>query len=413
MKSRLLVLLCAITIMLVGCGNKHEHTWIEATCDSPKTCSECGATEGDALGHKWVEADCYNPKTCSVCNNTEGSPNEHKWIEATFDAPQTCSVCGTTVGEKYELSLVKKPLNARLSVEQLQEYINSELKESGENCAITILSIDGNICFSNGKIVQEISYDWDNGTYYTQPQGYIVYDSDGNIEKFIRNTELEQDAENGIFQDSIFGKTWYETCFHAGEAPIVDAGLSRLVNLEGDVVYKLDDNLIEEFRSYNHYLAFTDSYGNNYYLSYNDDKSTGLYLDSEFKKITDESIIKSLNARLSNDYDKYDYCGYCTEDILLLHTTDENAEKPYLFVNSNGDILASYKVASAFVGDYAFVSNDGVNYDIINNNFEVVMTNAISSSDRLITLNEKDFYYNEDGQELRLSIEVIGGPGEE
>lgn len=389
MKLRLLVLSCAITVMLVGCGKEpeHEHTWGQATCDLPKTCSECGATEGDALGHQW--------------------------IEATFDAPQTCSVCGTTVGEKYEYSLVKKPLNDIPSVEQLQEYIDSEIEENGEICVITILSDPDAFCLSDGTIVQFFSYDWDNGTYYVQPNGFIVSDADGNIKRFIRNTELEQDAANGIFPDLIWGKTWYESHFTAGEAPIVDMGLSRLCNLEGNVVYTLDDNLIDEFRSYEHYLAYTDSYGNNYFILHNDDKSTVLYLDSEFKKITDENIIKSLNVRLNYDRDKYDLCAYCMEDIILLHTKDENVEKPYLFVNSNGDILASYKVAVKFTGDYAFVSNDGVNYDIINNNFEVVMTNAISSSDRLFTLNEKDLYYNEDGQELRLSIEVIGGPGEE
>lgn len=30
----------------------HEHTWVEATCTEPRTCTECGATEGEALGHE-------------------------------------------------------------------------------------------------------------------------------------------------------------------------------------------------------------------------------------------------------------------------------------------------------------------------------------------------------------------------
>ena len=50
MKKVAILILCMImTIALVGCG--HEHTWQEATCISPKTCSECGETEGGALGH--------------------------------------------------------------------------------------------------------------------------------------------------------------------------------------------------------------------------------------------------------------------------------------------------------------------------------------------------------------------------
>lgn len=41
------LLVCAL--MLTGCMCEHE--WTEATCTSPKTCSKCEATEGEALGH--------------------------------------------------------------------------------------------------------------------------------------------------------------------------------------------------------------------------------------------------------------------------------------------------------------------------------------------------------------------------
>jgi hypothetical protein len=32
------------------------HTWVNADCDTPKTCSVCGATEGEALGHSFGAA---------------------------------------------------------------------------------------------------------------------------------------------------------------------------------------------------------------------------------------------------------------------------------------------------------------------------------------------------------------------
>ena len=37
------VLMCAL--LLAACGCKHE-TWKEADCETPKTCAECGETEG-------------------------------------------------------------------------------------------------------------------------------------------------------------------------------------------------------------------------------------------------------------------------------------------------------------------------------------------------------------------------------
>ena len=59
-----------------------NHTWAEATCEAPKTCSVCGETEGEALGHSWVEATCEAPKTCSGCGLTEGEAlPDHNYVD--------------------------------------------------------------------------------------------------------------------------------------------------------------------------------------------------------------------------------------------------------------------------------------------------------------------------------------------
>ena len=78
----------------------HEHTWADATCTAPKTCTNaaCGATEGAALGHSWTAADCEHAKTCSVCNATEGEALGHNFADATCYEPKTCTVCNKTQG---------------------------------------------------------------------------------------------------------------------------------------------------------------------------------------------------------------------------------------------------------------------------------------------------------------------------
>lgn len=96
--SRVLPLLILLGLLLTGCGCKHE--WQSATCDTPKTCSLCQLTEGEALGHAWADATCETAKTCSTCQKTEGEPAGHKWEDATTEAPKTCSVCQKTEGEK-------------------------------------------------------------------------------------------------------------------------------------------------------------------------------------------------------------------------------------------------------------------------------------------------------------------------
>ena len=76
------VLSLILVLLLTGCG--HTHTWQEATCTQPATCSECGETQGEPLGHTWSEATCEMPKTCEVCGATEGEPNGHvceAWVE--------------------------------------------------------------------------------------------------------------------------------------------------------------------------------------------------------------------------------------------------------------------------------------------------------------------------------------------
>lgn len=58
-RKRLIAALAAsicLCVSLTACF--HEHTWAEATCTEPKTCTECGETEGKPLGHEegdWSE----------------------------------------------------------------------------------------------------------------------------------------------------------------------------------------------------------------------------------------------------------------------------------------------------------------------------------------------------------------------
>lgn len=116
------VIVLGLTI-LMGCGS-HEHTWAEATCTSPRTCVECGETEGTALQHEWTEATCTMPRKCTVCKITKGEPlghmlsstaceedrvcarcgetfpaPGHQYVEATCTKESYCSVCGATQGE--------------------------------------------------------------------------------------------------------------------------------------------------------------------------------------------------------------------------------------------------------------------------------------------------------------------------
>ena len=93
---------------------KTEHEWKEADCTTPKTCTVCGETEGEALGHEaseWkieTEASCTREgkryKECTRCGEKIEeetiAKTEHEWEEATTERPKTCRNCGETEGEK-------------------------------------------------------------------------------------------------------------------------------------------------------------------------------------------------------------------------------------------------------------------------------------------------------------------------
>lgn len=89
------------------CNDDYEfHNFKEATCTVPKTCTDCGATEGEALGHYYLPATCLSPSKCFRCGDEVGEVGSHDYIEATCTTPKTCRYCnevvGTANGHNYE-----------------------------------------------------------------------------------------------------------------------------------------------------------------------------------------------------------------------------------------------------------------------------------------------------------------------
>ena len=65
------------------------HTWEDATCETPKTCSVCGATEGEALGHAPGEAVVEN-EIAATCTEDGG-----------YDEVCYCTACGSEVSRVH------------------------------------------------------------------------------------------------------------------------------------------------------------------------------------------------------------------------------------------------------------------------------------------------------------------------
>ena len=72
-----------------------SHTYKNATCTKPKTCSKCGKTIGSKLGHSYKEATCTRPKTCTVCGTMSGNALGHNYVlgECTMCKDYSKSYC--------------------------------------------------------------------------------------------------------------------------------------------------------------------------------------------------------------------------------------------------------------------------------------------------------------------------------
>ena len=61
---------------LAACGNKCEHTYDNA-CDA--ICNDCEETR-EVGAHDFAAADCDTAKTCKNCGATEGEALGHTWL---------------------------------------------------------------------------------------------------------------------------------------------------------------------------------------------------------------------------------------------------------------------------------------------------------------------------------------------
>lgn len=218
---------------LRGCG--HQHTWVEATCAAPKSCTECEATEGEALEHIWVEATCAAPKTCTECGATEGGALEHTWEEATYVLPKICSVCNTTEGtsipvcvsmrneyhrsyEEYEYDEAGNKIKTKNFLLDKSDYeydVNHNLigvkSASGEE----VYEYDANnnrikrTKFSYGELSSEWSYEYDT-------EGRIVKETwlDHSYGNYKSVTSYEYNSEGLLSKRSVADNYWTEEYYY-------------------------------------------------------------------------------------------------------------------------------------------------------------------------------------------------------
>ena len=76
-----------------------DHEWADATCKAAKTCTKCGASEGETGDHNYAEATCTLPQVCNTCGIWYGGALGHDYAPASCAGPKKCKVCGHEQGD--------------------------------------------------------------------------------------------------------------------------------------------------------------------------------------------------------------------------------------------------------------------------------------------------------------------------
>ena len=144
--------------------NEVDDAAVAATCTETgltagKHCSVCNTVtvaqeEVAALGHTWKDADCETPKTCTVCKDTEGEATGHNYIEG------ICEYCESVDPEHYFVVTIEEALEkedgAKVSVSGTVSSINTVWSDSYNNISVTITDSEGNSLYiyrMNTKVV--------------------------------------------------------------------------------------------------------------------------------------------------------------------------------------------------------------------------------------------------------------------
>ena len=104
-----------LLVSLTGCF--HKHTFADATCTEPKTCTVCGETEGEPLGHTCEIG------TCKQCGEFQNSDLWKKITDYIDKADQSITVETTMIGNSSDpyFSIV----NSQKYVDGAQLYLSS------------------------------------------------------------------------------------------------------------------------------------------------------------------------------------------------------------------------------------------------------------------------------------------------
>lgn len=159
-------------------SGEHTHSWQAADCYNPKTCTTCGATEGEPRGHAGGTATCSRPALCFYCGEGYGDILECEFDAGTCQRPRTCIHCGFQLAvygdHKGGKATCSKQAICSTCGEEYGSFADHDWKDATCTAPAT--------CKACGETSgYELGHDWSGGTCTRCGQSSGQGSSGGNV----------------------------------------------------------------------------------------------------------------------------------------------------------------------------------------------------------------------------------------
>ena len=172
----LLTLVLAMVLSMAGC---HEHHWEPATCESPKICNDCDATEGEPLGH--------TPGELVIAEvNTDA-------LTITHNLP--CSVCGEVI-ETKESAIGIAPVNSviQISPDEWHESLITNIRNYGAGQSLYDYPVESD---DNALLHSVVSMSQMNAVFSFQDvDGNVIPTDDREVRGNVHNIRMDAQFSN-------------------------------------------------------------------------------------------------------------------------------------------------------------------------------------------------------------------------
>ena len=220
------------------------HDWADATCTAPKTCSRCGATEGNALGHdfavSWSSDASGHWHACSRCDAKDGEATHTPDHEggATYDCAVKCSVCNYVIEPQLEAGNIRIEVPFKLDVKK-----TGEMDPGKETFKFVVERFGAPVEY---VLVQDTIETNGEKTYEGKFIFTIGANQAGNLSEGFVIRQVKGNAE---------GWTYDETKFYA-----VPTFADTYTNVAGWRFLKYDENAELDYNNPIEEISFTNSY---------------------------------------------------------------------------------------------------------------------------------------------------------